>query len=201
MQQTETNDHSETRVLKLGISIPAQGACSPGMSIPDRSIDRRIEEAADAALSEADLLCERENRYPTIAGMAEAIYSGRPDLMEEAKKPVLLDRLQWVLKRRKLARFQEEFHQMDLPGLELPRTVFLRNGSRPRLDLCTAPEIDNAIRVLEGNARERETPKLRRLKIARQIMDPYLLGQPKIHWGEVKKKELERRDFNRLVGE
>ena len=165
------------------------------------STQRRLEQAVDSALADATALWEKEQRYyPHVLEMAEGIYVKNPELMEEAKKMVLLDRLCWLLKRRKTARFQQEFRQMDLPGLELPRTIYLKNGSRPRLEICTAREIDEGIRLLEGQAREKQNPKIRRLKIARQMMEPYRKEAPNVTWGEVKQKEAERRDFDRLVG-
>jgi hypothetical protein len=161
-------------------------------------IERRLEEAADAALSDADIILDRENRYPTISEMAKAVYEKRGDLMEDAKESVLFDRLCWVIKRRKAARFARLTRQLDLPGLELPRTVFMKNGSRPRLEHCTAREFDEAIKVLEGQSRERQNPKLGRLKIAREIMEEYRMQTRDITWGEVKRKEAEKRDFERL---
>ena len=164
------------------------------------SIDKGLEEAADSALSDAAIILDRTGKYPTIPEMAESAYGKHEDLMEAAKKQVLLDRLCWIIKRRKAARFAKDYRQLDLPGLELPRTIFLKNGSRPYLENCTARQFDEAIKVLEGQSRERQTPKLRKLKIAREIMEEYQLQRRDITWGEVKRKEAEKRDFERLIG-
>lgn len=164
------------------------------------AIDKGLEEAADAALSDAAIVLDRTSRYPTVPEMAEAAYEKNGDLMEQAKKPILLDRLCWVIKRRKAARFAKKYRQLELPGLELPQTIFLKDGRRPRLEYCTARQIDEAIKLLEAQTRDRQIPKVRKLKIAREIMEEYQLQKRDITWGEVKQKEAEKRDFERLVG-
>jgi hypothetical protein len=174
------------------------------MTTLKEAIEKQLERAVDAKLSAADKLWEQtyrlpDARYPSILEMADDLYAQNADLMEEAKKQVLLDRLYWLFKRRKAAKFAIDFRQIDLPGLDLPRTVYLKNGSRPRIELCTARQIDEGIKVLEAQARERQNPKIARLKIAREMMESYLADTKGITWGEVKQKELERRDFERLL--
>jgi len=166
---------------------------------PLQTLTVRLEQAVDAALSAADAVYAREHKWPGIAGIAESLYNAQPELMEEAKRPIIMERLYWLIKRRRSARRDERYHQLELPGIELPRTVFLKNGSRTRVDYLTATQIDEAVKVLEAQSRERQTPKIRRLRAAREVMERYLADNRTITWGDVKKREIERLDFERLI--
>lgn len=166
-----------------------------------KAIPALLEKAVDDALAAADLAWERDElkRYPSIGQIAESVFDGNPELMEDAKRPVLIDRLYWLAKRRRTARFSQKFGQLELPGLELPRTVYLKNGQRNRTDYCNGRQIEEAIKVLESQQRDRQNPKIQRLRNALSVMEPYRADNRDILWVDVKKKELERRDFERML--
>ena len=72
------------------------------------TIEKRLEQAIDSALADADALWAQEERYPSIPEIAANIYAAQNELMEDAKRMVLLDRLCWLIKRRKAARYAKD---------------------------------------------------------------------------------------------
>jgi hypothetical protein len=152
-----------------------------------RILDERLESA------------EREGRDPGGLAIAREIYEGESDFIEEAKEAWMLQKLAWYANRKLGDRWRAKYPQTELPGFEgMDRTIFLRNGRRPRLDYCSAPEIEDHIKLLRS--RFRDSPKLKRMEALLELMHRYTPEQRDITWIEVKRKELERRDFERIVG-
>lgn len=159
----------------------------------------RLEEVVDAAWAAEHEERQRNPNAPRHTGpeLADRIRDSNPDLVKEMEWPCVRDRIVWVVKRRRGA-WRDE-HQLTLPGIDLPKTIPLRNGRRPHCYYCTAREMEQAIGVLRQQSRDRLTPKIRSLERALEIMRPYAEEEPDITWSAVVRKELERREFDRIV--
>lgn len=72
------------------------------------------------------------NPETAIVELAKRIYNSEPELMEQVKETLLIDRLIWMIGRKKQALAAAE--QMPLPGFEdLPRRITFKDGRRAAL--------------------------------------------------------------------
>jgi hypothetical protein len=111
----------------------------------------------------------------------------------------MIDRLAWQINRKRGERCRSKYPQMVLPGLEEePYRINLRNGQRPRLNYATTSQVEDHVKLLRS--RFQGSTRLKRMEAIAEIMRRYVDDNIGITWSEVKAKELERRDFERLVG-
>lgn len=68
----------------------------------------------------------------SIAKIAERVYDSEPALVDQLKRPLILERFVWLLNRRRQHTPSQK--QMLLPGFPtLPQRITLKNGKRPFL--------------------------------------------------------------------
>jgi hypothetical protein len=160
------------------------------MTTTQQQIDKLIDEAIELA----DIGGIRVSHW----AIAERLYDSEAALMKEIERTWILERLVWIISRKRrnryLTRQADEMptiysSQLVLPGFEgLPRTIFLKNGKRHRLDFATAPQVNEHIAMLK--ARMDRSPKIARFEAVLKVMRKYTGQQPDITWAEVKAKEL-----------
>ena len=121
--------------------------------------------------------------------------------MEMLKEPWMVERLAWQINRKRAERWRAESSQLALPGFEeMPLRIFLRNGQRPRLEFATMSQVEDHVKLLR--TRFKNSPRLRKMEAVLDLMRRYAEDKDAFGatWADVKRKELERRDFERLVG-
>jgi hypothetical protein len=122
-------------------------------------------------------------------------------LIEDLKEAWMLEKLAWHINRKRGDRWRRRSPQMDLPGFEnMPRMIFLRNGQRPRLEYATTSDIEDHVKLLR--TRFHDSARVKKMEAVLALMRQHTSENQEsrgITWGEVKQKELERRDFERLV--
>ena len=126
--------------------------------------------------------------------IAERLYDSEPTLMDALHRPWVVDRLIWIIGRKRRSQWRKNplpEAQLVLPGFEgLPQTIFLRDGSRKPLDEAMATHVREHIKMLKS--RLKTSPKIQRMEAVLELMQKYNREQPGIKWAEVKRKELER---------
>lgn len=123
---------------------------------------------------------------------AENFFDAHPKLMQQVQKPWAVERLTNLIKHRNQRGWPSgtESQQFVLPGFEnLPRRIFLPNGTRKPLDSATVGQIREHLHMLRR--RFSEHPKIKRVEAILALMLKYSKDQPRITWLEVKKKEIE----------
>lgn len=153
----------------------------------EKQIERRVDEAIELAdLGASDV---------TARAIAEGIYDSEPELMEQLKRPWMVDRLLWMVsrKRRNRRRVQRGDDQLTLPGFEgLPRSIFLPDGHRKSLDDANVTQVRAHLNMLRN--RLKHHPKIEQMEAVLELMRKYSGEQPRITWAEVKRREFERRE-------
>jgi len=163
--------------------------------MPIESVQSRLNRALDDAVELADL---GGRHLPGIA-IARTIYTAEPELIEELKEAWMLEKLAWHINRKRGDRWRRKSPQMELPGFEnMPSMIFLRNGQRPKLEYATTSDIEDHVKLLR--TRFHDSPRVKKMEAVLELMRRHTSQNRGITWGEVKRKELERRDFDRLVG-
>jgi hypothetical protein len=181
-EQPKTNHHSPEPGVTWRMSI--------------RSIENRLDRILGERLERIET---HGRRSPGGLAIAREIYESEPALMEELKDPWMLQKLAWLVNRKLAERWRTKYPQVELPGFEgMDRTIILRNGRRPRLDYCRAAEIEDHIKLIR--VRFEGSLRLKKMEALLELMHRYTPDDPDINWSDVKRKELERRDFERLVG-
>src|SRR5271157_435712 len=98
-----------------------------------------VENRLDRTLDEAIDLADRDGRRESGLAIAQRIYASERALIEELKEAWMVEKLAWHINRKRGERWRVKSPQMELPGFEdMPRTIFLRNGQRPRMEYATA---------------------------------------------------------------
>lgn len=164
---------------------------------PIQSVENRLSQILDDAI---DLAYLGEKRIEGLA-IARHVFSSEPALMEELKEAWMVEKLAWYINRKRGERWRSKLPQINLPGFEdMPRTIFLRSGERPRLEYATVGVIEDHVKMLR--ARLRDSPKVRKMEAVLALMRHYSCDRDHrdITWQDVKKRELERLDFERIVG-
>jgi hypothetical protein len=159
-----------------------------------QSVENRLNRVLDEAIELAYL--EKSG----VNGMAVArrIYESEPALMNELKERWMIERLAWQINRKRAERWRARSSQMELPGFEeMPRRILLRNGTRPRLEYSTVREVEEHLRLLRS--RFKKSAQVRKMEAVLELMRRYAEDDPDITWADVKKKEMERGDFERLL--
>jgi hypothetical protein len=166
------------------------------MRILSESVDKRLSGVLDAAIEIAAL---GEKRVSSI-DIARHVFQSEAALMDQLKELWMVEKLAWYVNRKRGELWRaKRGPQMYLPGFEdVPKTIFLRNGQRPRLEYATVGAVEDHVKLLRS--RFRDSRKVKKMEAVLELMRKYTPDEKDITWGEVKKKELERRDFDRLVG-
>ena len=160
-----------------------------------------VEKRLDEVLAEAMDAAYEAGRGVKGAKLAREIYLSQSELMEMLKEPWMVEWLAWQINRKRAERWRAESSQLALPGFEeMPLRIFLRNGQRPRLEFATMSQVEDHVKLLR--TRFKNSPRLRKMEAVLDLMRRYAEDKDAFGatWADVKRKELERRDFERLVG-
>jgi hypothetical protein len=156
------------------------------------SLEKRIEHMLDEAIELADL---GDRRVPAQK-IAERIVDSETELVREAQRFWSIERLTWMISRRRRARWRNETPlQMVLPDpifQGLPRTIFLRNGQRPRLDFCTVSETEDHLKLLRD--RLKSHPRVQQMEAVVELHRKWAAIQRGISWSDAKRREAESRE-------
>lgn len=153
----------------------------------DRKLARSIEDAIE--------LAHIGKRHVPAHAIAARIYDSEPDLVAEVQRQWVIERLTWMITRKRRERYRDGFgSQMVLPDPVfhgLPETVFLHNGKRPKLDNCRLPEIRDHLKLL----RERfdHHPRVTQMEAVVELHRKWAATKPNITWGQAQRKEAEER--------
>lgn len=154
-----------------------------------KSSEAKIDQIVIDALELADLGGIRV----TTRAIAERVYDSEPELMKEMQRPWMVDRLIWMISRKRRVRRAVHYDQaqMTLPGFEgLPKAIFLPNGQRMPLDNATTANVRDHIKMLR--ARLKSIGKIQLFESVVELMSGY--RTPMITWAEVKRRELAKRE-------
>ena len=154
-------------------------------------LGQRIQDVIKEALELADL---GGARAPAVQ-IAQRIYASEPALMEEAGRIWILERLTWLILRRRSRQWTEpqDYVQLLLPEFpNEPKMIWLPGGERERFNSCSVKQVDAHIKMLK--ARYAQGARVRRMEKVSELMHRYSLESPGITWFEVKQRELARRD-------
>ena len=154
---------------------------------------RNVEKVVDEAIELADL----GERGITARAIAERIHDSEPGLVAQVSREWIVERLTWMVSRRRRSRWNEKFagRQMMLPDpifQNLPRTIILRNGQRPRLDTCDAKQVIDHLAALR--ARYGKHPRITQMEAVLKLMKSHATAGKRITWGEVKALESSARE-------
>jgi hypothetical protein len=156
-------------------------------------LTENIENKIERVVYESIELAVLSSGGVTSRSIAEKIYESEPDLMEQLKPYWMVDRLLWMVSRKRHMRrsMQRNAVQLALPGFEgLPRRIFLPDGQRKFLDDATIEMIQDHVQILRD--RLKPNSKIKLMEAVLDLMRKYSTAHRKITWGEVKDKELGR---------
>ena len=156
-------------------------------------LEKRVVVILDEALELANL---GGGRHVSVSQIAERVYDSEPGLMQEATRLWMIERLTWMLGRRRRARWNEKYPDngtLLLPEIfnDLPKAVFLPDGRRPKLDLCKLSETEENLTLLRK--RYRSHYRITQMEAVVDLMRTYNAVQRGITWGEVKRRVAEER--------
>jgi hypothetical protein len=175
----------------MSIQIVFKNGGKMKLSMAEGNLEARVERILAEAIELADI---GGIKVP-VRSIADRVYDSEPDLMAELQRPWMVERLIWMIsrKRRSTRRNSVETEaQLPLPGFEdLPRTIFLPNGRRHRLDHANRTHIIEHIKMLKS--RLSFHPKIEKMEAVLALMTKYSDTEPGITWGEVKRKEIANR--------
>lgn len=120
----------------------------------------------------------------TTPDLAERIYNSEPELMKRLQKPWMIERLIWMLhrKRRKI----RPANQLSLPGFErLPQRLKLPDGRFARLKQATLKQL----RLHRQFLSKRKDPRLAQLSALIDLVQPHAQKRPGITVFEVMQAE------------
>ena len=159
------------------------------MKPPTMNLNIEVEKLLADAIELADI----GGITVTARSIAECLYDSEPQLMAELHRPWIVDRLMWIIGRKRRSQWRRNPSpqaQLVLPGFEgLPQTIFLRNGSRKLLDEAKTTDVREHIKMLK--ARLKTSPKIQRMERVLDLMQKYAAEEPGIKWAEVKRREIE----------
>jgi hypothetical protein len=141
------------------------------------ALKRELEMVIETAL----MLAQPGSPVPEIA---ERLYDSEKALMEQIQRPLIVERLTWMMNRRR--QYLPSQDQMMLPGFpKLPERVTLLDGRRPRLWDATLPQLKQFRKVLM----KRRAPRLKIIERLIDFMAPYAVKHPNIRVGQVVRAE------------
>lgn len=159
-------------------------------------LGKRVEKTLHEAIELADL----GDRRISARKIAERVFESEPDLVEEAKRPTIVDRWTWMVTRMRRERWDgmAPSRQMVLDDpifKNLPETVFLRNGTRPKLDQCLLSETEDHLKLLQE--RLKKHPRVKQFEAVVELHRKWAATRRGVTWGDAKKLEAEEREKNR----
>jgi hypothetical protein len=159
------------------------------------TLEKRIEKVLREAVELADL----GNQRISARKIADRVFDTEPDLVEEAKRPILVDRWAWLIARMRRARWDAESRpysqQMVLDDpifKDLPKTVFLRNGKRPKLDFCLLTDTEDHLKLLRE--RFQRHPRVIQFEAVVELHRKWAAIKRGCTWYDAKQMEAEERD-------
>jgi hypothetical protein len=157
----------------------------------------KLETRIELMLDEAIELASLGDQHIKARSIAERIYESEKDLMEEVSRLWVVERLTWMITRRRRARWDQELGrgQMMLPDpvfQGLPKTVFLRNGQRPRLMHTVLSETEDHLKLLRE--RFKNDPRVRQFEAVVELHRKWSAVQRGITLGEAMKHEAQERE-------
>lgn len=161
-----------------------------------------LEEKVRKTLEDALELAQIGGRKAKPSLVAESVYRSDPELVEAVKQQYILDRwsrLVGVLQRNH--KYAQVAHlQLVLPDpifQDLPQTIFLRNGTRPKLDYCSLDETQEHLEVLRE--RFKVHPRVAQMEALVAIHRKWAKKDTKLTWGEAKRREAADRAGRELL--
>ncbi len=154
-------------------------------------LERRIGHTIDEALEFAHLGGGR------IAAdkLAMRVFDENPDLMREVQRAWSIERLTAMIRRRRrelLTNAHPEQMVLDDPIFrDLPRSVFLRDGRRPRLDYCTVTEVEDHLKLLRQ--RLKNHARINQMEAVVELHHKWAAKYPGITWEKAQRREAEER--------
>ncbi len=151
-----------------------------------------LETRIGRVLKEAIELADIGGASTATIAIAGRIYDSEPELMTELQRPWMVDRLNWMIARmrRDRRRAKSADDQLALPGFEsLPRTIFLRDGARQKLDNANTTQVREHVKMLRS--RLKHHAKIDQMEAVLELMRKHSHEKHGITWAEVKRKELE----------
>jgi hypothetical protein len=116
----------------------------------------------------------------TTRKIAEGIYTNEPQLMADLHRSWMIDRLIWMLNRKRANVPLED--QLSLPGFPtFPRRLTLKNGGRPFFMQANLTQLKEFREVLL----KRRPPRLRVVERLIELMTPYAKKRASISVVEV----------------
>jgi hypothetical protein len=139
-----------------------------------------------------DVYSNPANESLSPSACADEFYRSHPELMDELKRPWIVRRLTKMIEHG-LERGWPDMQvdtQQNLPGFEdLPKRIFLKNGSRKILNDATIGQVKQHLWMLRD--RFLNHPKIKQIEAVLELMQKYTKINPKITWKKVKQRELE----------
>lgn len=119
---------------------------------------------------------------------AERLFNAHPDLMMVAQRVFAIDRLTWLIERERTKMRVEALYSRnpihtDPAFRDLPRTIFLRDHSRPTLDYCSLKEVEEHLALL-SSARRKNPPRIALMVVVAAILRRWSERRPGIRWLE-----------------
>jgi len=156
-------------------------------------IETRVEKILDEAIELADIGDQRVK----ARDIAERVYAEESALMSEISRSWVLERLTWMITRRRRARWDNKYArgQMVLPDpifQGLPKTVFLRNGERPRLMNTILTQTEDHLRLLRE--RFKNDPRVRQFEAVVDLHRKWSTIERGITLGEAMERESRQRE-------
>ena len=154
-------------------------------------LEKKVTKVIDEALELAYL----GGRRPAAHKIAERVFDSEPKLMQEVFRLWAIERLTWMMNRRRRELWHDRLpEQMVLPDpifRDLPQSVFLHNGRRPKLDDCKLPEIRDHLRLL----RERYShhARIAQMEAVVELHEKWAAVSRNITWADAKRREAEER--------
>jgi hypothetical protein len=153
-------------------------------------IDNKITALLTEAIETADI----GGITVSAQSIAERLYDSQPELMAELHRAWVVDRLVWIIGRKRRSEWRKRpaaEAQLVLPGFAgLPTSIFLRDGSRKSLDDATFTDVREHIKMLK--ARLKSSPRIHRMEAVLELMQKYAIEKPGITWENVKRLELSK---------
>jgi hypothetical protein len=157
------------------------------------SLEDRVSKVIEEALELADL----GDLYIPAHKVAARVFETETDLIAEVARPWIVERLTWMISRRRGARRTEKYpsEQMVLPDpifQGLPKTIFLRNGERPRLDYATLTETEDHLKLLRE--RFKTNARVTQFEALVELHRKWAAVYRGITWTDAKRREAEQRE-------
>lgn len=156
-------------------------------------IETRIENILDEAIELATI----GDQFVKAQKIAERVYASEPDLMAEVSRLWVIERLTWIITRRRRARWDQKYsrNQMMLPDpifQGLPKTVFLRNGERPKLMQTMLSQTEDHLKLLRE--RFKNDPRVRQFEAVVELLRKWTAVQRGITLEEAMRLEAQERE-------